>query len=83
MGQNISTEEGSENEQRELDEQPGVLPKTQKKQNKHQFFISNGDLETVGDLDSILQAINVSPVSPDSGGSIGENIMISRFIISI
>ena len=57
MGQNVSVEEGSGAEQREVEEQPGVLPGPQKKRSKHQFFVSNGDLETVGDLDSILQAI--------------------------
>ena len=70
MGQNVSVEEGSGAEQREVEAQPGVLPGPQKKRSKHQFFVSNGDLETVGDLDSILQAINVSSVTPDSGGSI-------------
>ena len=56
MGQNASAEEKVD-----TPDISGGSPKPQVKHRNHEFFISNGDLETVGDLDSVLQAINVSP----------------------
>ena len=56
MGQHASAEEKVD-----TPDVSGDSPKPQVKHRNHEFFISNGDLETVGDLDSVLQAINVSP----------------------
>ena len=79
MGQSVSVEEGEGNEQRRPDE-PAEEPSLghQKKRSKHQFYISNGDLETVGDLDSILQAIRVSPSPSESGGVFRKSGVICR-----
>lgn len=62
MGQNQSAEESSETLH-----SPGPSPRDEKsrKRHTHEFFVSNGDLETVGDLDSILQAISLTPKSTE------------------
>ena len=56
MGQNGSVEEKWDTNVREKSNS-----QSQSNHHSHEFFISNGDLETVGDLDSVLQAINVTP----------------------
>ena len=79
MGQNVSVEEGAGNDQRRPDEHSEEpSPGHQKRRSKHQFYISNGDLETVGDLDSILQAIKVSPSPSESGGAFRKHGVIRR-----
>lgn len=65
MGQNISSE-GSEGRSPTSNETP--QQGNTKRRINHEFFLSNGDLETVGDLDSILQAISIKPISPEEEG---------------
>lgn len=69
MGQNYSLEEGESHREEEnikVVEENGVPRRL--KHIKHNIYSSNGDLESAGDIDSIIQAMNVSPVTPDSEG---------------
>ena len=70
MGQNISSE-GEIPGKEEIDEIVDELrtPHHAKHAN-HDLFISNGDLESAGDLDSILQAMNVATPTPESEGNL-------------
>lgn len=71
MGQNASTEGGTIHGKENIDEIVSDIKSSQKINHaNHEYFISNGDLETVGDLDSILQAMSVTPTTPESEGSV-------------
>ncbi len=66
MGQNQSAEE-SEETLHSVGQKP--RDENTSKRHTHEFYVSNGDLETVGDLDSILQAISITPkASEEQGG---------------
>lgn len=66
MGQNQSAEDLDD-----TSHSAGQTPRDDNtsKRHTHEFYVSNGDLETVGDLDSILQAISITPkASEEQGG---------------
>lgn len=67
MGQNISSEGSGESSPTSSDTTP---QENTKRRTNHEFFLSNGDLETVGDLESILQAISIKPISPEEEGGL-------------
>ena len=64
MGQSLSLEEGLDTPrmEEELGKQAG------RKKHNHEFFLSNGNMETMGDLHSSLEAISVSPKTPIDRG---------------
>ena len=64
MGQSLSAEEDLDTPrvEEELGKQAG------RKRIDHQFFLSNGNMETMGDLNSSLEAISVSPKTPIDEG---------------
>ena len=69
MGQNISTEAGVTKAEEIVEEEGNsVSASKHAKHASHEFFLSNGNLESVGDIDSILQAMSVTPTSPESKG---------------
>ena len=69
MGQGISTEGGAvKSEESREDVVNSVSASKHTKHASHEFFLSNGDLESAGDIDSILQAMSVTPTSPESKG---------------
>ena len=64
MGQSLSSE-GSFDSPR-LEEELGK--QTGCKRHNHEFFLSNSTMETMGDINSSLEAISMSPKTPIDEG---------------
>lgn len=65
MGQGLSAEEGFSTPRGA--EESGK--QNARKHHDHTFFLSNSNMETMGDINSLLEAINVSPNTPLSDGN--------------
>ena len=65
MGQGLSTEEGFSTPRGA--EESGK--QNARKHHNHTFYLSNSNMETMGDINSLLEAIHVSPSTPLSDGN--------------